>query len=249
MSVPLMMTVKAVVTFENFRSDGIDPSNFVVPAEYQRSRRMSKERYIAGVVTGGAGAGGECEDRGNSGALDSDEEEEEGDFVDDVDEADLSDGELLRRRAAQRNAFEDDEVSGRGGGGGIGGGGGRAYGSMLLCFASCCVLFFFVLLCGYGWWCGSSLVDVVVCRGGGICRCCYLFTRVSSSCPRQLTLHLLCAPKADTQPSAQPSAVCFRMTAQSAKHDMLCRPFECNLYLDKCVQATGHHKYLAKMTR
>lgn len=106
-----MMTVKAVVTFENFRSDGIDPSNFVVPAEYQRSRRMSKEKYIAGVVTGGGGGGGgEGGERGNSGAMDSDDEEEEGDFVDDVDEAELSEGELLRRRAAQRNAFDDDEV-------------------------------------------------------------------------------------------------------------------------------------------
>ena len=121
-----MMTVKAVVTFENFRSDGIDPSNFVVPAEYQRSRRMSKEKYIAGVVTGGGGGGGgEGGERGNSGAMDSDDEEEEGDFVDDVDEAELSEGELLRRRAAQRNAFDDDEVrwglAGRPAGGRAGG--------------------------------------------------------------------------------------------------------------------------------
>eukprot|EP00752_Nemacystus_decipiens_P009980 g8900.t1 len=109
-SVPLMMTVKAVVTFENFRSDGIDPSNFVVPAEYQRSRRMSKEKYIAGVVSagGGGGGGGESGERGNSGAMDSDDDDEEADFVD-VDEAELSDGEILRRRAAQKNAFDDDE--------------------------------------------------------------------------------------------------------------------------------------------
>lgn len=136
-SVPLMMTVKAVVTFENFRSDGIDPSNFVVPADYQRSRRMSKEKYIAGVVTGGGsggggGGGGEGDDRANSGAMDSDEEEE-GDFVDDVDEAELSEGELLRRRAAQRNAFDDDEVGGGWVGDGWEEGGGREEGSAWRC--------------------------------------------------------------------------------------------------------------------
>ncbi|CAN0420909.1 unnamed protein product, partial [Ectocarpus sp. 8 AP-2014] len=111
-SVPLMMTVKAVVTFENFRSDGIDASNFVIPSDYQRSRRMSKERYIAGVGArgegGGAGGGRQNMDRGASGNFESDdeEEEEEGVFVT---EAGVSERELLRRRAASRNAFDDDE--------------------------------------------------------------------------------------------------------------------------------------------
>lgn len=47
---PLWMTVKAVVTFENFRADAVDKSDFYIPTEYKRSRRMSKEQYIAGAT-------------------------------------------------------------------------------------------------------------------------------------------------------------------------------------------------------
>ncbi|CBJ29477.1 conserved unknown protein [Ectocarpus siliculosus] len=113
-SVPLMMTVKAVVTFENFRSDGIDASNFVIPSDYHRSRRMSKEKYIAGVGTGGEGGGGggggrQNMDRGASGNFESDDEEEEEEEGVFVTEAGVSERELLRRRAASRNAFDDDE--------------------------------------------------------------------------------------------------------------------------------------------
>ena len=122
-SVPLMMTVKAVVTFENFRSESIDPRNFIVPREYKRSRRMSKEKYMAGVAAAakaveegrGAGTGG----GGTPGALDSDDEEEEEDLEDEgVGEGEIEEvgggaltaAEILRRRAASRNAFDDDEV-------------------------------------------------------------------------------------------------------------------------------------------
>ncbi|CAN0243340.1 unnamed protein product, partial [Laminaria digitata] len=61
-SVPLMMTVKAVVTFENFTTEGIDPRTFMVPTEFKRSRRMSKEKYIAGVGSGRGGGGGTDDD-------------------------------------------------------------------------------------------------------------------------------------------------------------------------------------------
>lgn len=114
-----MMTVKAVVTFENFHNDGIDPRNFVIPPEYKRSRRMSKEKYIAGVARGeGDGAGGPGGSGGpgtgvggNSGAYESDDDdEEEEEEEDDAGDGGMSDGEILRRRAAARNAFDDDEV-------------------------------------------------------------------------------------------------------------------------------------------
>ncbi|CAM9786219.1 unnamed protein product, partial [Pylaiella littoralis] len=117
-SVPLMMTVKAVVTFENFRSDGVDKRDFVIPSEYKRSRRMSKEGYIAGVGSGAGGAFGETSQAGT--VVDSEEEEEEEEeededgvegFVDEVDEGELSERELLRRRAASRTGFDDDEDS------------------------------------------------------------------------------------------------------------------------------------------
>lgn len=103
---PLMMTVKAVVTFENFRSESVDPRNFVVPREYKRSRRMSKEKYMAGVAAAAASASG----GGKGGNFDSDDEEEEEVEVEEEDEGALSEGEILRRRAASRNAFDDDEV-------------------------------------------------------------------------------------------------------------------------------------------
>ncbi|CAN0354774.1 unnamed protein product, partial [Discosporangium mesarthrocarpum] len=56
-SVPLLLSVKAVVTFEGFSAEPISAKEFAVPGEYKRSKRMSKELYMAGVWKGGAGAG------------------------------------------------------------------------------------------------------------------------------------------------------------------------------------------------
>lgn len=104
-----MMTVKAVVTFENFRADVITPGNFIVPHEYKRSRRMSKEKYIAGVAgSGGAGIGG-TGIGSTSGAFETDDDEDEMAEEEDEEAGEISDGEIMRRRAC-RNGFDDDEV-------------------------------------------------------------------------------------------------------------------------------------------
>lgn len=132
-SVPLMMTVKAVVTFENFKAGSVERSNFDVPAPYKRSRRMSKELYMAGVseaaaaagASGGGGAIGANAGGGAAAASESDDEEEEEEEEVEVEEdeedmdderrghrdgqGDMSDREMMRRRAAAGDAFDDDE--------------------------------------------------------------------------------------------------------------------------------------------
>lgn len=110
--------MKAVVTFENFRAVAIDKSTFFVPMEYKRSRRMSKELYIAGV-SGAAGRAGGMGGAGVGGAFETDDDDDDEDDDDDgvdLDGADgedggaMSDREIVRRRAALRNGFDDDEV-------------------------------------------------------------------------------------------------------------------------------------------
>lgn len=114
-----MMTVKAVVTFENFRAGTVDKTNFIVPPEYKRSRRMSKELYIAGVSgTAAGGAIGGDGGGGQAGAFETDDDDDDEDVVEDDHEdegvngearGELSDREIMRRRAAHGDGFDDDE--------------------------------------------------------------------------------------------------------------------------------------------